>query len=238
MTVRLKTDREFVALQPRSLCINRIYRVLSIESRSYRLWGNADREPTRYGPFLFDAAWFDVLDPAEPTEWSVRINSDGERNAGPASFGRHTWEEYFDHDEHAVALVNAYLSGRTPLSWEVEPASRVSWVRGSREFLIEVLRVLASPDRQRSFASLVDSHEVTEKVLCALAFSDDWPVDLNDAERATRAALCEAMSAAFKCYEPNLVLPAVEDFVRSERARRIYEAAGAALEEILKTRRG
>lgn len=75
MIVRLKRNRALMPVMPRSLSLNREYRVLAIEADTYRLLsGDGDRD----GPYLYEPVFFTIIDPTEPENWCEEFGNERE----------------------------------------------------------------------------------------------------------------------------------------------------------------
>lgn len=76
---------------------NQYYVVIGIEADDFRILNDQGR------PFLYEASFFDVVDPKEPEDWVIENGNDGERYAYPPPLNTvGFFEDFFDGQKEAV----------------------------------------------------------------------------------------------------------------------------------------
>ncbi len=100
MTVRLNT----ISNACDDLTVGNVYEVIGIEAGDYRIMNDLGQ------PYLYPAAAFDIVDPAEAADWQSSTGPDDERYAyAPALAKPGFFEDYFDGDRRAMATLQTYL---------------------------------------------------------------------------------------------------------------------------------
>jgi hypothetical protein len=110
MIVRLR-QTELDSLSELTPC--QLYVVIGIEADDLRLINDEGR------PYLYPAAWFEIIDDEEPEEWITEYGDDGERYAYPPELNEPGFfEDYFETDPDAVRtfwrVINRKLAMLTP----------------------------------------------------------------------------------------------------------------------------
>lgn len=225
MIVRLITRRDLLPVLPRSLSLNREYRVLSVSADSYRLLSG---DGPHDGPYLYDPFFFKVIDAGEPEDWRETFGEGGERYAQPAEFGPYTWEEYFDNRPEARELVGKYLERVAPCFWEVSPAPALPFGPEKRIGLLERLRLLARPADQSVLGGFLEPRHLTESVLTTLV--DIMPSDLrSDAEREAVQRVAQFADQVWYEVIGDGLAPPIQEFVKTPASARLATAAEEAL---------
>ncbi len=229
MIVRLKRKRYLMPVMPRSLSLNREYRVLAIEADSYRLLsGDGDRD----GPYLYEPVFFSIIDPKEPEDWSEEFGDEGERYTRPVAFDSRTWEAYFDGDADASRKVRALLERCAPCFREVAPHDHLTYGPGTRVGLLDRLLLVAKPDQQVGLKNYLGLDEMTVSVLTT--FTDIMPTDLRSNDE--REAVVQVGRVAERIWNELIgdgPDPSIEDFVNTPQSAELVAAATEALRVLL-----
>ncbi len=226
MIVRLKRKRYLMPVLPRSLSLNREYRVLAIEADSYRLLSGDE-------PCLYEPVFFAIIDPTEPEDWREEFGDEGERYTRPVAFESHTWEAYFDHDAAARRMVGAYLDRCAPCFWEVAPHENLTYAPNTRIGILDRLLLVARPDQQVGLKNYLGfDYEMTASVLTAL--TNIVPIDLRSNEE--REAVVQVDCVAERIWSELMGWgpgPSIEDFVNMPQSAELVAAATEALRVLL-----
>ncbi|MBK1704585.1 hypothetical protein CKO40_08545 [Halochromatium glycolicum] len=95
MIVRLTTT------QPEypDLSANQPYFVIGIEADDFRILNDSGK------PYLYPAAFFEVIDSQQPADWLTEFGDDGERYAYPAALNAPGFfEDFFDQKPEQTAI--------------------------------------------------------------------------------------------------------------------------------------
>ncbi len=86
------------------LTAGNVYRVIGIEAGDYRLMNDVGR------PYLYPPTLFEMVDANEPHDWHRRDGGEGDVYAYPPELAESGFfEDYFDGDRKAVAILHEYL---------------------------------------------------------------------------------------------------------------------------------